>query len=141
MGEEKTFKCLKCGNVVKLNDGLGELWHSFDKTMFYPPKNSFDLNFCNELDKNMLDEVRKFIEEAENVSVEDAYFQPYICEKCGKMESKLYFEIYGDNKTYIPKYFCECGNKYEKLTEEEQEHLHCDKCGSEMIETYTLFWD
>ena len=28
-----------------------------------------------------------------------------------------------------------------KLTEKEQEHLHCDKCGTEMIKTDILFWD
>ena len=141
MGTVKTYECPECGNVVKLNDGLGEMWSSFDKSMFYPPKNSFDLNFCSELDKKMLDEVRKFIEESEEVFVEDAYYQPYICKKCGKTESKLYFRIHGKDKTYTPKYFCTCGNEYKELTEEEQEHLRCNKCGSEMTEKYTLFWD
>ena len=141
MGEEKTFECPKCGNEIKLNDGLGMLWSSFDKSMFYHPKNSFDLNFYYELDKKMINEIHKFIEESKDVSVEDAYYQPYICKKCGKMESKLYFRIRGDNKTYIPKYFCECGNRYKKLTEKEQEHLHCNKCGAEMEETNILFWD
>ena len=141
MGEEKTFKCPKCGNVVKLNDGLGMMWSSFDKSMFYRPKNSFDINFYDELDKKMIDEVHRFIEESQDVLVADAYYQPYICKRCGKMESKLYFKIYGNDKTYIPKYFCECGNRYKKLTEKEQEHLHCDKCGTEMIKTNSLFWD
>ncbi|MBO7671785.1 hypothetical protein J6S88_00075 [bacterium] len=46
-------------------------------------------------------------------------------------------------KSYTPKYKCECGHLLKKLPTKKQEHLHCAKCGTEMVEDHEsqLFWD
>ena len=141
MGTYTTYECPMCGKKVKLNEGLGMMWCRFDKSMFYKPKGGFGLNFYSELDKKTLEEVHKFIEEAGDVIVDEAYYQPYICKECGKIESKLFFKIYADGKTYSPKYSCKCGHRYKKLTEKEQEHLHCNKCGCKMVVKDEMYWD
>lgn len=107
MGQERTYVCSKCGANIELIEGSGMMWHSFDKNMFYPPKKDcFGLNFYDSLDKKTLGEVHKFIDKEEFVHVVDAYYQPYVCKKCGKIESKIYFRIDGANETYRPKYIC-----------------------------------
>ena len=142
MGLGKSFICSDCGNTFEIYEGIGMLWHSFDISMFYPPeKNSHSLNFYNEIDKKMLKEIQKFIEESEDVFVADAYCQPYICKNCGKYENKLYFKIVSKDKTYRPKYFCNCGNRYKRLTKEDQAHLYCEKCGGKMLNRGEICWD
>ena len=142
MGLGKHFECPKCGNEIEILEGIGMMWHSFKPDMFYPPKkDSYGLNFYDEFDENTLKEIHKFIEEAEDVFVENVYYQPYICKKCGKVETKVYFRIESDGKAYRPKYFCECGGKYIRLTNKKQKHLHCNKCGAKMSDPRELCWD
>jgi DNA-directed RNA polymerase subunit RPC12/RpoP len=140
MGELKKLICPKCGHTVKFYEGVGMLWYFIDKNAFYPPKNSTDINFYKELDKKMLEEIHNFLKESEDVSVEAGY-QPYICKKCGKIVTKIDFTIGSGNKIYTPAYTCNCGNEYAKLTEEEQQHVLCKECGSEMMCELTGFWD
>ena len=148
MGQTRTYKCSKCGNTVEINEGIGFMWHTFEKSMFYPPKkDSYGLNFYDELDKDMLEEIHEFIESSDESFVADAYYQPYICKKCGKVESMLYFRIEGVKsykaQTYRPKYKCVCGSRFRKLTTKELKHLCCSKCGTDMEEVSELhmFWD
>ncbi len=144
MGKIEQYECLNCGNTVEINEGIGKLWHDFDKSMFYPPaKDGWSFNIYDELDKNMIDEIHSFIENSEGYLDINAYYQPYICSKCGKIESKLYFKItdYKSGKTYRPKYFCKCGNNYKRLTLKEKSHLYCNKCRTEMYLKEYMMWD
>ena len=142
MGSGKIFECPECGNRVELYEGIGMMWSHFDTSMFYPPKKgSCELNFYGEINKKIIKEAQKFIEDSEIARVVDAYLQPYICEKCGKFTTKLYFRIESENGTYRPKYFCRCGRKYRRLTKKDEKHLYCAKCGCEFPEPKTLYWD
>lgn len=142
MGTNLIYECPKCKNQIGLNYGVGMLWHSFDKSMFYPPqKGSVGLNFYYEFDKEMLEEIHRFISETEDIIVPDVYYHPYICEKCGKVESKIYFRIEGKGKTFMPKYTCKCGGKYRKMTNKDESHLCCNKCGNEMKLKAEAMWD
>lgn len=141
MGLGKILECPKCGNKIALYEGIGMMWSSFDKEMFYPPKEKWKLNFYDGLDKKMIKEIHNFIEESKEVFVPVAYYQPYICKKCGKIESKVYFRIENENKTYSPKYTCKCGNKYKLLTQKDIENLRCDKCNKGIYDVQEFCWD
>ena len=141
MGQITTYTCDKCGNTVELDYGIGKMWHSFDKSMFYPRKEDFGLNFYDYFTEDELKDIHKFIEEEEDVIISEAYMQPYICNKCGKIESKLYFKMQGKNKTYKLRYTCECGGSCRKFTNKDLENLKCNKCGGKMFETEEIMWD
>ena len=142
MGIGKTYKCLNCNNIVELYEGVGEVWHSYSTDMFYPPKKgNYGMNFYNELNKRVIKEAQKFIEEYKDVCVTEAYLQPYICEECGKVKSDLYFKIESKSNTFSPKYFCRCGGQYKRLTKKAAKHLHCNKCGHKMVQISGLLWD
>ncbi len=146
MGEMLFYECPHCGNKYELNYGFGFLWHGFKKDMFYPKstdKSTFKFNIYDELDKETLEKVHKFIENSESVIIRDVYYQPCICKKCGKIKSKHYFNIISlpSGKIFRPKYGCDCGGKLRKLKSKEEEHIICHKCGSEMSQTDTLMWD
>ena len=86
MGQARTYKCINCENEIKLYEGNGMMWHSFDKSMFYPPqKGKHSLNFYDEFDKNMIKDIQQFIENSEDVFISDVFNQPYICNKCGSI--------------------------------------------------------
>ena len=143
MGEMLIYKCPHCGNKYKLNYGFGYMWHSFEKDMFYPRTNELKFNIYDELDETTLEKVHKFIEESEDVLITNVEYKPYICKECGKIESKNYFNITSlpSGKVFRPKYKCECGGNFRKLTSKEEEHIFCHKCGAEMTRTDEIMWD
>ena len=141
MGEIVSIKCTKCGNTVEIYQGVGEMWKKFGIDAFYPRKKGCNLNFYYKLDKKVIKEIHKFIEESKNAEVVDGSLEPYVCKNCGKIENKLYFEIKGDNKTYLPSYNCTCGGEYKLFNLDKNETLYCNKCGNEMIWTNIGIWD
>ena len=143
MGEMLFYECPHCGNKYELNFGIGFMWHSFEKDMFYPENKNCRFNIYDELDKEILDKVHKFIEESEDVIINNVYYKPYICKECGKIESKIYFNImsYPSGKVFRPKYKCEYGGNLRKLSSKEEKHIFCHKCGTEMTQTDILMWD
>ena len=132
MGQARTYKCIKCKKEIRLYEDIGMMWDSFDKSMFYPPqKGKHSLNFFNEFDKKTLNKIHKFIEESEDVLVSEAYYQPYICNKCGKIESKICFKMYDlkTGKLYRLRYTCNCGGTYRKFLSPNEKNIRCNKCG------------
>ena len=141
MGEMILFKCPKCGNKVEIYEGIGEVWCNIDINVFYPPKKGCNINFYHELDKKIIEEIHKFVNETNKSKLVDLSLQPYLCKNCGKIEAKLYFKIENGNKIYTPTYVCRCGGKYKKLTKKEQKNITCNKCGNKMMRIISGFWD
>ena len=139
MGQVHTYKCIQCKNEIELYEGIGKMWHSFNKDMFYPPqKGKHSLNFYDEFDKKTLNKIHKFIEESEDVLVSEVCYQPYICNKCGKIESKIYFKMHDlkTGKLYRLRYTCNCGGKYIKFLCSDDEEIRCNKCGKSELKRY-----
>lgn len=144
MGQLLVYKCPKCGNIVYLDWGCGMMWWKNDKSILYPQeKGAYEFNIYSSLLPRIRKEVHKYIETVgDPIFVDNVRMQPYKCNKCGKIDSKIYFEIVSpkiDIKNYVPKYHCSCHGKYTKIRPN-QKHFNCHLCGTELIED-SVMWD
>lgn len=145
MGETVQYTCLKCGETYTIRTGDGFMWHDYSIDMFYPKsksKDRYSFNIYDELNPRIKKEVHKFLEDANNdVIITDVYWQPYICEKCGKVTSKITFTLTNENdEIYKPTYKCHCRGLYTEIPED-MKVFTCHKCHNIMAETCQAMWD
>ena len=145
MGQHLIYQCPKCGNIVSLNWGCGMLWYKNDKSILYPQKKGdYEFNIYSDLIPRIRKEVHEYLAEVgDQVIIKNVYMQPYKCNKCGKIDSKIYFEIVSPKigiRNYIPKYYCSCRGTYTKI-KPNQKHFLCHLCGTELIEDGEIMWD
>jgi hypothetical protein len=125
--------------------GCGWMWYKNDKSIFYPHNTEpFEFNIYGYLTPRIRKEVYKYLEEVGNpVVVNNICMQPCKCDKCGKITSKVSFEIVAPlkkTKNYIPKYYCSCHGTYKKSSPN-QKHFYCHLCGTEMVQFSEIMWD
>ena len=145
MEQTLIYKCPKCGNIVYLEWGCGFMWYKNDKSIFYPHKTEqYELNIHRYLLPRIRKEVYQFIESiGEPLIVDNVRWQPYICNKCGKIKSKIYFEILSPKieiPTYKPEYNRRCHGKYKKISANKK-HFYCHLCNTELIKYAEIMWD
>lgn len=145
MGQHLIYQCPKCLNLVSMNWGCGGMWWKNDKSILYPQKTkTYEFNIYSYLIPRIRKEVHQYLEKVgDPIIVNNVYMQPYKCDKCGKIESKIYFEIVSPKigvKNYVPTYYCSCRGTYKKIRPN-QKHFYCHLCGTELIEDSEIMWD
>ena len=144
MGHTDNYICPKCFNSAELTYGIGFLWASYDISIFYPQKtaNSCLLNIYDELPIEIIKDVHEYIQTALTPTVSDVYYHPYICKDCGKIETHIYFELYGHlyREIFTPKYRCNCGGDFKKI-HHRQKNFYCNKCKTKMEWANGCMWD
>lgn len=145
MGETLIYICPNCGNNVHLDYGSDFMWYKNDISIFYPHKTKpYEFNIYSCLSPRIRKEVKDFIENiGEPLAIKNVRSQPYKCEKCGKIYSKIYFEIISPKigvQTYIPQYYCSCHGVLKKI-KPTQKHFYCHKCKTELVKSGEIMWD